>query len=596
MPQDNEYEYDEYERPPQTNYAQSRSNAARAQPAAQPPAAAQPAAPEEDVELADLLAQQAALTERIAARRAAQQQAPPPAEADQLAARQRELAQKHWDAFQAAVQRAGQLERAAAQARFRQRRPREDDDRANPAAQQRRLEEPESIPRHETKRIEEEWEVIGRHCVRATADTRSERLAMLQDGQWCKATEQCGDQMKVNFKTNDGSAVVGWMTKDTECLKEKNHRGLVAQVVGGVGSVVASVLGAGFSAVMQGDASEAQHQVMRSNGLYTGKRLTAPDVGTSDGHTFTVGKFLGSGTFAVVVTGNGPHGVPVALKVSKTDDSKHSRIEAEILTLQLKGKRGVVKCFQHFDCESRHIIVLEEYGLDLHTFARKQEHRKLSQEMAARVLHDLAGALSYVHKEKLVHTDIKLANLLLKKDTDTITSDPNSSAVVLCDFGSCARPCDARELAFGRPYRAPEVVYYETKGWGSPADIFAAGCVMVELVTDVDEQLFASKRNKDHMNQLKTWREKIMHAGVWPNDEYNLEKIPVSVDCDFQARDVSDVHCKAGQLSIFSGMRRMVFEMMNMYPHNRPSAEALMDHPDMISLWPGARTATAKYT
>jgi len=496
----------------------------------------------------------------------------------------------------------------AAQCGAAQKREREDESAFRPAgpaasrpsgAKRRRSEEPRSILRLQSKKLDpsEDWEVTERQCIREGPDAAtSGRLAMLQAGQWCTATELCGDQMKVRFKTNDGSDVVGWMTKNTRFMKKKYHLGLGGTIFWGAVNLVGTVA----SALMQGDPSKAQHQVMHNNGLSIGKRLTSPATGTARSHTFTIGKFLGAGTFAVVVTGNGPQGIPVALKVSKTDKpqmqeswKEQSQIEADILT-DLRGKRGIVKCFQHFDCEQRHIIVLEECGSDLHSFASEQPDRKLDQKMAARVLHDLCGALSYVHAKQLVHTDIKLANLLLKNNT--ITFDPNEQQVVLCDFGSCARPSDARELAFGRPYRAPEVVYYETKRWGWQADIFAAGCVMVELVTDVDEQLFRSKRNKDHMNQLKTWREKVMSAGLWPNDEFPLEKIPVSLDCDFQARDKSNVHYKANKLCNFTHLRRMIFEMMNMYPHNRPSAKTLMDHPDMISLWQEAKTATAKYS
>eukprot|EP00873_Tetraselmis_striata_P018246 jgi/Tetstr1/438510/TSEL_027065.t1 len=101
----------------------------------------------------------------------------------------------------------------------------------------------------------------------------------------------------------------------------------------------------------------------------------------------------------------------------------------------------------------------------------------------ARIMAGVFGALSILHREKLIHCDVKLENLILQTPGDF-------SSVRLTDFGLCH---DMRKgfwgtTASGTPsYFAPELarVFRRERGavFGQHVDVWAAGVVLHQLLS-----------------------------------------------------------------------------------------------------------------
>ncbi|CAF0941365.1 unnamed protein product [Didymodactylos carnosus] len=123
------------------------------------------------------------------------------------------------------------------------------------------------------------------------------------------------------------------------------------------------------------------------------------------------------------------------------------------------------------------IIELCEGG-ELGAFVR--ENGALSEETVKKIMSKLVNALNYLHKMDIVHRDLKLENILLKKPVATKTDEFD---IKITDFGlSSKKSIIGTDTLFneycGTPlYMAPEIL--ENKNYSALCDVWALGVIII---------------------------------------------------------------------------------------------------------------------
>ena len=103
---------------------------------------------------------------------------------------------------------------------------------------------------------------------------------------------------------------------------------------------------------------------------------------------------------------------------------------------------------------------------------------KFSMGEIKKVMQQLLNSLFFIHSQKILHRDMKAANILITKN----------GVLKLADFG-LARAISTSKSGQGNRYtnrvvtlwyRPPELLLDE-RNYGSPVDLWGAGCIMAEV-------------------------------------------------------------------------------------------------------------------
>lgn len=187
---------------------------------------------------------------------------------------------------------------------------------------------------------------------------------------------------------------------------------------------------------------------------------------------------IGRGKFGVVYKGyNVKTGRVYAIKVlnldSDSDEVEDVQREIQFLA-SLKQISNITRYYGSYLKDTSLWIIMEHCaGGSLRSLLRPG---KIDEKYIGVIMRELLVALKCIHKDNVIHRDIKAANVL-------ITNEGN---VKLCDFGVAAQVNQTslrRQTMAGTPYwMAPEVimegVYYDTK-----VDIWSLGITTYEIAT-----------------------------------------------------------------------------------------------------------------
>lgn len=208
-----------------------------------------------------------------------------------------------------------------------------------------------------------------------------------------------------------------------------------------------------------------------------GKRIANGD--TSEESRYEVISELGRGGMGVVYKARDKRlGRIVALKRLPENLREHPKV-VELFLREARSAAAlnhpnVVTLFDAGEDGGQYFITMEMLeGLPLDEILRKK--KKLSAKDVCRIGAQIATGLAYAHKNKIVHRDIKTANLFFTSD----------KIVKIMDFGLAKMMEEVRRAATvigGTPYyMAPEQAIGDNVDFR--ADIYAFGVTLFELVS-----------------------------------------------------------------------------------------------------------------
>ncbi|KAK0041855.1 mitogen-activated protein kinase kinase kinase 2 [Biomphalaria pfeifferi] len=195
------------------------------------------------------------------------------------------------------------------------------------------------------------------------------------------------------------------------------------------------------------------------------------------------GRLLGSGAFGeVYLCCDSDSSIELAVKqvqlgTMNAEVSKEVRaLENELQLLRNFQNERIV---QYYGCqqENKVLSIFMEYMPGGSVLDHMKTYGALTENVTRKYTKQILQGLAFLHKNVIVHRDIKAANVL--RD--------NLGNIKLGDFGASKRlqtitSATGLKTAVGTPHwMAPEVINGE--GYGRKADLWSVGCTVVEMLT-----------------------------------------------------------------------------------------------------------------
>ena len=160
------------------------------------------------------------------------------------------------------------------------------------------------------------------------------------------------------------------------------------------------------------------------------------------------------------------------------------------------------------------ITPLAENG-DLHQQIANGSTQTWDEKQLKHFVLQLLTGLKNMHSKQTIHRDLRPKNILLSK------TDCNLQNVIICDLGMSRKisvKMSLMEFTTTKWYRPPEGFYNEN-AYNTTVDVWAAGCIISEIITG--KRLFDFKPQESLQQTLQT----LFNVVGYPTDPQDIESI-----------------------------------------------------------------------
>ncbi|XP_072326982.1 serine/threonine-protein kinase 33-like [Scyliorhinus torazame] len=205
---------------------------------------------------------------------------------------------------------------------------------------------------------------------------------------------------------------------------------------------------------------------------------------------YQIGRELGKGSFGVVV-----HATHIStdrtwaikkLNKEKAGSQAVKMLEREIAILKMVNHEHIIKLEEVYETTKKVYLVIEfcELG-ELKGILEEKGH--LSESETKHIISSLASAIFYLHKNDIIHRDLKLENILVKSNDNTDDNELKLN-IKVTDFGLSVLKDGAGvgsesmlQDTCGTPlYMAPEII--NNYDYSKQCDLWSIGIIMYILL------------------------------------------------------------------------------------------------------------------
>ncbi|KAK1357567.1 Proline-rich receptor-like protein kinase PERK5 [Heracleum sosnowskyi] len=245
---------------------------------------------------------------------------------------------------------------------------------------------------------------------------------------------------------------------------------------GGWGAPQSSEHSSNFSGSHQ--TPQGQHPTNMSLG-YNQSQFSIEDLASATGG-FSDANLIGQGGFGFVHKGVLPNGQEVAVKSLKTGSGQGEReFQAEVEIISRVHHRHLVSLVGYSIADTQRMLVYEFVPNNTLEYHLYNKENVMDWPTRLRIAVGSAKGLAYLHEDchpKIIHRDIKAANILLDNNYEAMVADFGLAKLSSDNFTHVS----TRVMGtFG--YLAPE--YAQSGKLTDKSDVFSFGVMLLELIT-----------------------------------------------------------------------------------------------------------------
>lgn len=304
--------------------------------------------------------------------------------------------------------------------------------------------------------------------------------------------------------------------------------------------------------------------------------------------SYDLGQIIGKGGFASVYRAiHRTSGREVAIKITEKDRMSQlgmtERIANEVkIHSTLPHHHNVINVISTFE-DDHNIYLVMDLCVKGNLYKELRRKKRFAEPEAKHVIKQLLSAVSHLHREGIVHRDLKLSNILIEAPpVSNITHKREREGkagldyytIKICDFGLAIQiehPDEEHFTLCGTPnYIAPEIADHKAHGY--PVDLWSIGCLFYTLVVGsppFEQRISIEEKSDDHHGSHN-------NTTVFKNMKSSDYNIPEEVTLSTQGK-------------------HFLSSLLDWNPSERASAADTLKHPFFHSSYPSHGASLGTY-